>query len=71
MVVREHVLDGIRCVQDEHRPAKVTLLYDLLVVSAVRIKGDAVGPHAPGQFERAHPVGRGFRYRRNEPLRRG
>jgi hypothetical protein len=69
VVVHEHVLDGVRCVQDVHRPTEIAPLENFLLVGLARVRSDGVGPHAPGQLERTHRVGRGFRCGRNEPLR--
>ncbi len=69
VVVHQHMPDSVRRVQDKARAAKKAPPENLLLIGRARVNRDAVRPHAPGQLERAHDVGRRLRRRRNETLR--
>src|SRR5215217_2939230 len=68
MSVYQDMANHFRAVQHEACSSEEPTRDQLVFIGSASVHGDAVGPHAPGELERAHGIGSRLRHRWSEEL---
>src|SRR5215208_1373123 len=68
MSVYQDMANNFRAVQHEACSSEEPTRDQLVFIGSASVHGDAVGPHAPGELERAHAIGSRLRHSWSEEL---